>query len=139
MGPQKTVGACRALAIDEKSFGPDHPDVASNLNNWAQLLTETNRLAKAAPLMRRALTIDEKSYGPDHPSVARDPNNLADLLKTIYRMAEAEPLYRRALAITERSYGTDHPGVAGRDDAPPRIGGLCQSRSLAHPRGDKCG
>ena len=28
----------RALAIDEKSYGPDHPDVARDLNNLAGLL-----------------------------------------------------------------------------------------------------
>ena len=28
----------RALAIDEKSFGPDHPNVARDLNNLAVLL-----------------------------------------------------------------------------------------------------
>ena len=61
----------RALAIDEKSFGPDHPDVAIGLNNLAQLLQATNRLAEAEPLMRRALAICEKSFGPDHPEVAR--------------------------------------------------------------------
>ncbi len=47
----------RALAIDEKSFGPDHPNVAIDLNNLAQLLQATNRLAEAEPLMRRALAI----------------------------------------------------------------------------------
>ena len=54
----------RALKIDETSFGPDHPDVARDLNNLAQLLQTTNRLAEAEPLMRRALAIDEKSFGP---------------------------------------------------------------------------
>ena len=28
----------RALAIDEKALGPDHPDVAGDLNNKAALL-----------------------------------------------------------------------------------------------------
>jgi hypothetical protein len=28
----------RALSIDEKSSGPDHPDVARGLNNLAELL-----------------------------------------------------------------------------------------------------
>ena len=60
----------RALAIDEESFGPDHPAVASRLNNLAQLLQATNRLAEAEPLMRRALAIDEKSFGSEHPDVA---------------------------------------------------------------------
>ena len=32
----------RALAIDEKSFGPEHPNVASGLNNLALLLRATN-------------------------------------------------------------------------------------------------
>ena len=40
------------------------------LNNLAQLLQVTNRLAEAEPLYRRALAIDEKSFGPDHPNVA---------------------------------------------------------------------
>ena len=56
-----------ALAIDEKSLGPDHPDVAGRLNNLAQLLRATNQLAEAEPLMRRALAIDEKSWAPIIP------------------------------------------------------------------------
>ena len=102
----------RALVIDEKSFGADHPDVARDLNNLAQLLKATNRLAEAEPLMRRALGIDEKSFGADHPNVARDLNNLAQLLQATNRLAEAEPLMRRALAIDEKSFGADHPNVA---------------------------
>ena len=76
----------RALAIDEKSYGPEHPDVAIDLNNLAALLQATNRLPEAEPLMRRALTIDEKSYGPEHPDVAIDLNNLAALLQATNRL-----------------------------------------------------
>ena len=28
----------RSLAIDEKIYGPDHPEVATGLHNWAELL-----------------------------------------------------------------------------------------------------
>ena len=63
----------RALAIDEASFGPDHPNVATSLNNLAALLQATNRLSEAEPLYRRALAIDEASFGPDHPNVASQP------------------------------------------------------------------
>ena len=49
------------------------PAVAIDLNNLAQLLQATNRLAEAEPLMRRALAIDEAAYGPDHPDVAMRP------------------------------------------------------------------
>ena len=102
----------RALTIDEKSFGPDHPNVAIHLNNLAQLLQDTNRLEEVEPLMRRALLIDETSFGPDHPNVAIRLNNLAQLLKATNRLEEAEPLMRRALAIDEKSFGPDHPNVA---------------------------
>ena len=47
----------RALAIDERSVGKDHTTVATDLNNLAQLLKDTNRLAEAEPLMRRVLEI----------------------------------------------------------------------------------
>jgi tetratricopeptide (TPR) repeat protein len=82
----------RALAIGEKSLGPNHPDVATRLNNLAQLLQDTNRLAEAEPLYRRALAIDEKNLGPNHPNVAIRLNNLAQLLQATNRLAEAEPL-----------------------------------------------
>jgi tetratricopeptide (TPR) repeat protein/DNA-binding MarR family transcriptional regulator len=104
----------RALAIDEASYGDDHPNVAISLNNLAQLLQDTNRMAEAEPLMKRALAIDEASYGDDHPKLAIRLNNLAGLLQATNRMAEAEPLMRRALAIDEASYGEDHPNVAIR-------------------------
>jgi hypothetical protein len=81
----------RALAIDEQSYGDQHPRVAIDLNNLASLLKATNRLAEAEPLMRRALAIDERSYGDQHPDVATDLNNLAVLLQGTNRLVEAEP------------------------------------------------
>jgi tetratricopeptide (TPR) repeat protein len=102
----------RALAIDEKSLGLEHPDVAVRLNNLAQLLKETNRLEEAEPMMRRALAIDEKSFGPEHPEVATDLNNLAQLLRGTNRLKEAEPIMYRVLAIYEKSLGAEDPKVA---------------------------
>ena len=102
----------RALAIDEASFGPDHPNVATGLNNLAVLLRATNRLVEAEPLFRRALAIDEASFGPDHPNVAIRLNNLAELLEATNRLAEAEPLYRRAVKILVNfrlHTGHEHP------------------------------
>ncbi len=104
----------RALAIGEASLGPDHPDVASGLNNLAELLRVTNRLGEAEPLFRRALAIDEASLGPEHPDVAAVLSNLALLLLARNRLVKAEPLFRRALAIDEASFGPDHPIVAIR-------------------------
>ena len=69
----------RALAIDEASFKPDHPDVGLGLNNLATLLHYMGRPAEAEPLMRRALAIFETSLGPDHPSTVIVRKGLARL------------------------------------------------------------
>jgi hypothetical protein len=70
----------RALQIDEDSFGPQHPDVARDLNNLALLLHDTNRLSEAEPLMQRALEILETSLGSEHPKTQTVRKNL-DFLK----------------------------------------------------------
>src|SRR6202050_5268929 len=48
--------AQRALAILEKAFGPDHPDVAQSLNNLAELYDTQGRYADALPLVRRTIS-----------------------------------------------------------------------------------
>jgi tetratricopeptide (TPR) repeat protein len=51
----------RSLAILEKVRGPDHPDVATALSNYAALLQATKRSAEAAKLEARASAIREKT------------------------------------------------------------------------------
>jgi tetratricopeptide (TPR) repeat protein len=104
----------RALAIDERNFGSEHPEVATSLYRLAELIGA--RRTEAVSMLRRALAIDEKGLGPSHPQVARDLTKLADAL---YHNddddpdleAEAWKLVWRALTIVET---TDDPAVAER-------------------------
>ena len=57
----------RALAIYEKSFGPDDPDVAMALNNLAALLQDTNRLSEAEPLIAAHSPSMRKASAPIIP------------------------------------------------------------------------
>jgi tetratricopeptide (TPR) repeat protein len=102
----------RAVSFDERTLGPDHPNVATCLNNLAALLHDSNRLEEAEQLYRRALAIDERSFGSNDGKVATCLNNLAALLYDTDRLNEAELLYRRALKVDERSLGRTHPRVA---------------------------
>ncbi len=102
----------RSLGISEKVLGPDHPEVATTLNNLASLHESQGRYEEAEPLYQRSLAISEKALGPDHPEVATTLNNLAGLYKSQGRYGEAEPLYQRSLAIKEKALGPDHPSVA---------------------------
>jgi CHAT domain-containing protein len=100
------------LAISEKALGPEHPDVASSLNNLANLYRVQGKYGEAEPLYERSLAISEKAVGPEHPYVAQSLNNLANLYRVQGKYGEAEPLYKRALAIREKAVGPEHPYVA---------------------------
>ena len=50
----------RALEIREKALGPDQPDVATSLENYAVLLRETKRGPAARNLEERAKAIRAK-------------------------------------------------------------------------------
>src|SRR5213594_1201430 len=66
--------AQKALQVAEQKVGPNHPDVATSLNNLAALYKTRGDYAKAEPLFQRALAIKEKTLGPNHPSVATSLN-----------------------------------------------------------------
>ena len=57
----------RALAIDEKALGPEHPSVATNLENYAGLLRKTDREAEAETLEVRAKAIRAK-HAQENPT-----------------------------------------------------------------------
>ena len=98
-----------AIALAEKTLGPDHPDTAGSLNNLAGLLESKGDYQGAEALYRRALDICERKLGPQDPHTAAALDNLAGLLQATGNNAAAEPLYRRALAIAEKGLGPDHP------------------------------
>jgi len=104
----------RALAITEWAFGPDHPNVARDVNNLGLVLHALGDLAGARAAHERALAIDERAFGPDHPKVAIRINNLGLVLNDLGDLAGARAAFERALAIDERAFGPDHPNVAIR-------------------------
>jgi len=102
----------RALAINEKVLGADHPDTALSLNNLGTLLYMQGAYAEAWPYYERALTIYEKVLGAEHPDTASSLNNVGALLDAIGAYVEARPYYERALAINEKVLGPEHPATA---------------------------
>ncbi len=102
----------RALTIAEKTYGPDHPTVATRVNNLGAVLRAMGDLKGAREHFERALAIDEKAYGPEHPKVAIRVNNLGSVLHDMGDLTGAKECFERALAIDEKAYGQDHPDVA---------------------------
>lgn len=102
----------RALALAEAVLGPQHPRVATCINNLALVLYDQGDLAGARCLIERALAIREKVLGPDHPDVAASSNRLARILRDQGDRAGARLLLERLLTLTEAALGPMHPHVA---------------------------
>ena len=79
------------MKFSEKVLGPQHPDVATTLNNLAGLYRQMGDYEKALPLYQRALEISEKVLGPQHPDVATTLNNLAGLYRQYGRLRKSTP------------------------------------------------
>lgn len=74
----------RALAIQEKSMGSDHPDIATALSNLAALYDNQGKYFEAEPLYQRALVIREKSLGSGHPNTTATLGSLAALYEKLW-------------------------------------------------------
>lgn len=102
----------QAISLIEKALGPDHPDIATSLNNLAALYAALGRYHEAELHHKRSLAILEKVFGPDDPFTATGISNLASVYAEQNRYAEAIPMHERALAIREKALGPLHPDVA---------------------------
>jgi tetratricopeptide (TPR) repeat protein len=101
-----------ALAILERSLGPEHPATAAGLDHLARLLLGQGDFVAARPLVERALAIDERVLGPEHLETGVILDSLARLLQAQGDFAAARPLYERALAIAEKELGPEHSDTA---------------------------
>ncbi len=102
----------RALRIDEAAFGPEHPNVARDVNNLGLVLKDLGDLQGAKAAYERALKIFEHHLGENHPNVATLVNNLGSVLRALGDLQGARAAFERALKIWESSLGENHPQVA---------------------------
>jgi tetratricopeptide (TPR) repeat protein len=91
--------------------GPEHPDTAASLYDFANLLHSQGDLAGARPLYERALVIYDKVLGPEHPDTVASLDNLANLLHSQGDFEGARPLIERSLAIHEKAFDPEHPNT----------------------------
>ncbi|MEH2391582.1 MAG: tetratricopeptide repeat protein [Nostoc sp.] len=99
------------IEVAENRLGLEHPDVATSLNNLAELYGFTGWYSEAEPLYQQALLLRKRLLGDNHPDVATSLNNLAGLYKFTRRYSEAKPLFEEALALSKRLLGDNHPNV----------------------------
>jgi eukaryotic-like serine/threonine-protein kinase len=102
----------RALAIDRKVLGDNHPRVAIRLNNLAIVAQNLGDLPLAESLYKEAIARDEVAYGSRHPETALTKGNYSSLLRREGRYKEAEQYLHSALESKLAVYGPAHYKVA---------------------------
>ncbi len=79
----------RAVAVKETGLGAEDPDVATSLNNLAQVYIAQQRDADAVPVLERSLKIQEKALDADHPALRRTLTLLSDAYRHLGRDNDA--------------------------------------------------
>jgi len=99
-----------AIALKRKSLGKHNPQIASTLNNLADLLYIQNKTDCVEGLYREAL--DLKSRDQKSIQVCRSLNGLALLRNDASDYVQAEELLKRAVDLHERAERRDDPFTA---------------------------
>jgi len=97
----------RALAIAEKSLGPESPSLITLLANSAAVYYAVEGPDTAEKYFKRALSIGERTLGRDHSLVGQVMLYYSKMLEVSNRKAEAKGLRRRANSILEAAMMTD--------------------------------
>jgi tetratricopeptide (TPR) repeat protein len=102
----------QALAIKERIFPFDHPDVARSLVSEAEVLHMMGDAGAALRVADRAHLSLVAAYGPASVPVAIVQNNRGEYLLSLGRAAEALPIFRVALGHWEAALDPDHHHLA---------------------------
>ena len=105
----------RALSINEKALGSDHPGTALALNNLSLNYFWRGLYNKSEPLSLRALAINETLYGDDHLDTIGALYNLAFLYDQKGLFSKSESLYQRAIKSSLKLIQRESPYLALSD------------------------
>jgi len=102
----------RALELDRKWSGDEHPDVDAALFSIAMNDVDRGAWQTAAERLRDVLARDERRFGEQHPYPALTRSQLATVLGNLGEPDEAERMFLAALELQRRVLPADHPEIA---------------------------
>ncbi|HET9194406.1 MAG TPA: DUF2914 domain-containing protein [Vicinamibacterales bacterium] len=115
-----------AAALQERTLGAQHPDLANTLNNLGIVCEITDNPIDAEHYFRRAHAIAAATLAPDHPFVATSRKNLHDFCTARGRPVELPPSPPAVAAWLEAPAPAaprrEPSPSAAEEDAPPPVG-----------------
>lgn len=109
------------LKMDLVRFGPNHPDVARDLEAHGLNAFYAGALARAQGFYERAVAIRLKTQGATHPRVPEDQATLGSIAYLRGNSALAEADFRKATQSYQTILGPNHPEVANTTNNLARI------------------
>jgi eukaryotic-like serine/threonine-protein kinase len=95
----------QALAMAEKQYGENNPEVADYFERLGVVLAEEKQFPEAEAHLRKALSMRLLQYPSDHFRVALTNNSLGACLADQRKFSEAESLLAGSYPIIKRKYG----------------------------------
>ena len=105
--------AKRALLVQERVAGPEHPDTLATRQNIAALTGEKGEAGEALRLFRELLRDQERVLGPNHPDTLSIRHDIVFWTGETGEAREALRLFRELLPDQERVLGPDHRHTLG--------------------------
>ena len=102
----------KCLAIEFKTLGREHPDVANSYNNIGSIWDDKDEYDKALEYYEKSLAIYLKTLGGEHPDVATSYNIIGLARDNKGETDKALEYYEKSLAIRLKTLGGEHPNVA---------------------------
>jgi tetratricopeptide (TPR) repeat protein len=121
----------KAVAFQEKTWGPEDVTLAEILHDSGHLLRLEGKTEQAYLTYRRAHAIFEKRLGEEHEETAGALASTGAALGALGRAAEGLGSVERARATLEKLLGPDHPSVGGAELSVGRLQRALGHRDLA--------
>jgi serine/threonine protein kinase/tetratricopeptide (TPR) repeat protein len=103
--------AKRALELELRALGPDHPIVAGTYHQLGNIYFQTAQYPEAVDSFQRSLAIRQRTVGQDHPLLVKPLVGLANVYGDSGDHDRAFAMYQRALAVLKR-VNPDDPDIA---------------------------
>ena len=97
---------------------PDHPLIASSLNNLGNVQSELREYGAAQRSHEQALAILRKALPPDHPEIAQSLNNLGTVQYELREYGAAKRSHEQALAIRRKALPAGPPRDRSKSEQP---------------------
>ena len=98
----------QALAVQQRTLGPDHFDVLSSMTDLSIRLAWSGQHEAAVDMARQVLEAQQRVHGPDHPDTLSSMAGLSTRLAWSGQHEAAVSMTRQVLRARQRVLGPDH-------------------------------